>query len=79
MGRSDLGRRSVTSEGMRPPDDGVSSGPNTFIWGTNVSVEETQRAFNDFFDEWVDPEEEVQQPQRPKLVEQRAPALGASG
>ena len=31
-----------------------TSGPTTFIWGTNVSVEETQRAFHDFFDEFVD-------------------------
>ena len=66
VGRSDLGRRSVHSDyssrhSSRHSDgghesDGVSSGPSTFIWGTNVSVEETQRAFNDFFDEWVDPE-----------------------
>ena len=59
VGRSDLGRRSVlSSEGGRQPghDDGVSSGPSTFIWGTNVSVEETQKAFTDFFDDWVDPD-----------------------
>ena len=64
VGRSDLGRRSVhSSEGPRSSagrsdghNDGASSGPNTFIWGTNVSVEETQKAFADFFDEYVDPD-----------------------
>ena len=37
-------------------DDGISSGPSTFIWGTNVSVEETTRSFTDFFEEYVDPD-----------------------
>ena len=34
----------------------ATSGPTTFIWGTNVSVEETQKAFADFFDEYIDPD-----------------------
>ena len=57
VGRSDLGRPSVRSERSEPRTDesgGVTSGPTTFIWGTNVSVEETQKAFHDFFDEFVD-------------------------
>ena len=65
VGRSDLGRPSVASQRSEPrtgTDDGdgmhphPSSGPTTFIWGTNVSVEETQSAFADFFDEYVDPD-----------------------
>lgn len=68
VGRSDLGRHSVRSArsqsfagsqvdaGSEASGPYGRSGPSTFIWGTNVSVEETQRAFNDFFDEYVDPD-----------------------
>ena len=65
VGRSDLGRHSVRSQRSEPRSeprseagDGVhpTSGPTTFIWGTNVSVEETQTAFHDFFDEYIDPD-----------------------
>lgn len=58
MGRSDMGRSqgSHRSAGMPSDDfgDSGSSGPNTTIWGTNVSVQETQKGLRAFFDNFVD-------------------------
>lgn len=58
IGRSDMGRSqgSVRSQrsALQSDDLGESSGPNTTIWGTNVSVQETQKGFRAFFDGFYD-------------------------
>ena len=70
--RSHLARshRSARSDGGRSAydyqsnDDDIdpTSGPNTTIWGTTVSVQETSAAFRAFFDGYVDGDDETAGP-----------------